>query len=473
MDRRELLKRVGVAGGVGVAGLVAGRWTLDGRSGDGPPDARDETPRDRPVRHADAFGTVVDAVAAGADTGGEVPINGFLERNAADDTLLAFPPGTYRLEPVDLSGYTDLGLAAAYETPPTFVAASGYCIGGGESYASFSGMSRFLLDGVEFDFGVRNAGGVVRVAAMGDVTVRNVAVSGSCDDQVALFRLDVVNPDATATVENLGLSNPAEDTSLTGVYVGRKHAGTVIFRDCEVEGLSDNGLYASAPGLPEGQGGVVHVEGGTYRDNNIANVRLGSDGSTARGVTSVSDAPPPTDTAGPDVNVRGIRLRNGRDQHLQDCSVTITRDAGFSYGGLVFHRKNGGATVTDTTVEVDQHATPAIRAFPLDADRPGTLTFENVEVTGAASREHAVRVDGRDGTTIRNCTLGGTGRNRGGVILRDSRDCRIVDSRIDVTGDPLVLRGSTAAVENTTLVTPDGTRHVDALNATDDDFPPS
>lgn len=472
MERRELLKRVGIAGGVGVAGVAVGRWALD-RTRDEPADIRDETPRDQPIRHADAFGTVVDAVEAGADTGGEVPINGFLERNAADDTLLAFPPGTYRLQPVDLSGYTNLGFAAAYGTSPTFVAAPNYCVGGGESYVHFSKMSEFLLDSVTFDFGVRNAGGVVRVAAAGDVTLRNVDVSGSCDDQVALFRLDVTESDATATVENLSLSNPAQDMALTGVYVGRKHAGTATFRDCEVGGFSDNGLYASPPGLPEGQGGIVHVEGGTYRNNNIANVRLGSDGSTARGVASVSDAPPPTGTDGPDVNVRGIRLRNGRDQRLENCSVTITRDAGFSYGGLVFHRKNGGATVRDTTVEVDQHATPAIRAFPLDAERPGTLTFENVAVTGAADREHAVRIEGRDGATIRNCTVEGPGRNRGGVVLRDSEDCHIVDSRIDVTGNPLVLRGSTAAVENTTLVTPDGTRHVNALNATDEDFPPS
>lgn len=453
MERRQLLTRIGAVGGIGIGGAVVGERIVSGdRSGDEGDDGT--TPDPRPIRHADEFGTVVDAVAAGVDPEGEVPINGFLERNAGDDTLLAFPKGTYRLEPVDLSGYTQFGVAAAHGERPRFVPTTGNCVENGRPYVQFGEVTDLLLDGLEFDFDTSGSGGLVRVAAVGDATIRNVAVSGSCEDQIALFRPEVLNPDATLRVQNVHVENAGDNTSLTGVYVGRDHAGTLEFRDCTVVGFSDNGLYASAPGLDSGRGGIVNVTGGRFGNNNIANVRLGSDGSTARGVASVSDRVPATDSAGPKVNVRGIRLRNGRDQLVTGCEVTLARNSGFSYGGIVFHPANAATTVKNTSVVVDRDATAALRAFPRETDGSGRLTFENVTVSGAAAHGEAALIDGRDG-----------------IHLRDSVDCRIENSRIDVSATPIVLQDATATIRNTTLVTPEGTRTVDELTATDDITP--
>lgn len=477
LERRELL--IGAAGGLGIAG--AGVFALNNTGSetaeDAPTDPSDNAESETPtessdVPHADEFTTVVDAVAAGADPDGSEPINSVLEEYAGDDTLLSFPEGTYLLQPITLADYSRFGIASAGGTKPTFVAEAGNCVGGGSSYFHAKDVDDFLLDSVAFDFTGESTGGIIRVTADGDATVTDVRASGQCDDQVALFRLDVVDESATAVVDGLRLDNHSSDSWLTGIFVGKQHAGEVILRDCTIQGFTDNGLYASAPGLPDGEGGIVHVEGGTYRNNNVANVRLGSAGSVARGVTSISDSPPRSDgevTA----NARGFRLRSGHSQLIDDCTVRITDDSRFTHGGIVFHETNGGATVRNTRIDIDREETPAIRLFPRDTDNPETPIFEAVDISGDAPDGQAVLVSDRDETAFRNCSITQSGENRNGIHFRDSADCEITDSRIDVTNNALILQNSTVRIENTTLVTSDGTEEVIELDATDEDFPPS
>jgi hypothetical protein len=462
-ERRKLL--IAIAGGLGIGGVGVAVLN-ESRS-----KPTTETPEAVDVPNADEFGTVVDAVEAGADPDGEEPINGVLEAFAGDDTLLLFPDGTYRLQPITLADYSRFGIAGAAGAKPTFVAEADNCLGGGNSYFDAENVDGFLLESIAFDFTGESTGGTVRITADGDASVINVRASGQCDDQIALFRLDVVDESATAVVQGLRLDNHSPDSWLTGVFVGKQHAGDVIFRNATIQGFTDNGLYASAPGLPDGEGGIVHVEGGTYRNNNVANVRLGSEGSVARGVTSISDAPPPSDgevTA----NARGFRLRSGYGQLIEDCTVRITGDSRFTHGGIVFHETNGGATVRDTQVDIDRHDTPAIRLFPRSNDNPETPTFENVEITGSAADGRAVLLSDRDETVFRNCSITQSGENRNGIRFRDSMDCRLIDSTIDVTNHPLVLENSSVRIENTTLITPDGTEEIDERDATDGEFAP-
>jgi hypothetical protein len=468
-ERRELLTWGGIGG---LGGLLVGLSILGGGGPDedGGTAVADPQPSGGGPRHADAFGTVVDAVENGADPDGEEPITDFLTTHAGDDTLLSFPAGEYRLEPTDLSGYRHLGIAAAGSERPAFVASGDRCLGSGESYLLFDGVEDLLIDRIHLDLTDDSVGGIVRVNAAGDATVSNVTAAGGCDGQIALFRFDVLDADATALVRNLDIGARDDDEYLTGVYVGKSHAGELRFRDCTVQAFTDNGLYASAPGLSDGAGGVVHVEGGTYRNNNIANVRLGSVGSTAVNVESISDAPPPTTDAGPSANARGFRLRSGHGQRIENCLVRITADSRFTHGGVVFHETNGGATVTGTEITVDRDDTPAIRVFPDNSDHPGTATFEGVTMTGESAAGRTVLVEGRDETVFRDCEITATGDDRDGIHFWDCEGGRVVDSRIDVTGAPLVLRDATVLVENTTLVTPDGTEQVDQRRVTDGEF---
>ena len=459
LDRRKLLIGLGIAGGVGI-GAGIGTTLLD-----------DRPPTETDVPHADEFGTVVDAVEAGADPTGEEPVNDIIEGYAGDDTLLSFPDGSYLLEPITLSGYNEFGIAGQGRSRPTFLAESGTCVEGGSSYLHLENVANLLLDGVTFDFTGDSTGGIIRITATGDVIAANIRAPGACPEQVALFRLDVVDEAATAVVDGLQIANERTDSWLTGVFVGKQHAGDLIFRNCSVDGFTDNGLYASAPGLADGAGGIVHVEGGTYRNNNVANVRLGSAGSVARGVTSISDAPPPSD-GDVTANARGFRLRSGHGQLIDDCEVRITDDSRFTHGGIVFHETNGGATVQNTRIRIDRNETAAIRLFAQTTDNPETPTFEAIDIGGSAAEGQAVLVEGRDETVFRNCTIGGSGENRTGIVFRDSADCRLVDSTIDVTNHPLVLQNATLEIENTTLVTPDGREEIDEMSATDGDFAP-
>ena len=464
VDRRKLLIGLGVAGGVGV-GAGIGYSVLDEEEPRRPPAEEPDVPR------TEQFGTVVNAVEVGADPDGEEPVNDILTEYADDDTLLSFPEGTYLLQPITLSDYTRLGIAAEGRGRPTFVAEDGNCVNGGSSYVHFENVAELLLDGVTFDFTGESTGGVVRITATGDATVTNVRAPGECADQVALFRLDVVDEAATAIVEGLEIDNQSTDSWLTGVYVGKQHAGDLVFRNCSVKGFTDNGLYASAPGLSDGAGGIVHVDGGTYRNNNVSNVRLGSAGSVARGVTSISDSPPPSDgevTA----NARGFRLRSGYGQLIDGCEVRITGDTRFTHGGIVFHKTNGGARVQDTRVEIDRDETPGIRLFPRENDNPETPFFENIDIRGTAARAHSVLVENRDETVFRNCNIKQSGEDRNGLVFRDSADCRLVNSTVDVTGYPVVLQNATLLIKNTTFITPDGREEIDEMEATEGDFAP-
>lgn len=455
IERRELLIGLGVAGGVGLGvGTVAWR-------------RRDTTP----ATPTAAFDTVIDAVDAGADPDGEEPINEMLEAYAGDNTLLVFPDGTYRLQPITLEGYHMFGISGADGAQPTFLADEGHCVGGGNSFLHLENVEEFLLDQIRFDFTDREAGGKIRITATGDGTVSNVHATGQCAEQVAQFRVDVVDDSATAVIYGLELEGSNPDQWLTGVFVGEQHAGELVFRDCSIEGFTDNGLYASAPGLSDGAGGVVTVEGGTYRNNNVANVRLGSAGSVASGVKSISNSPPPSEGE-VNANARGFRLRSGYGQLIEDCDVEISANSRFTHGGIVFHETNGGATVENTRIEINRDDTPAIRLFPKHNGHPETAAFEEVEITGDAADGQAIMIENRDETVFRNCTIEQSGAERNGILFRDSADCRLVDSTITVTDYPLVVENSTVTVENTTIRTPDETEEIEELEATDGEYAP-
>lgn len=476
MTRRRFLRHAGLAGVAGVVG-VASVGGLSREQEPGPESQPQETPTETPrtvdgpgpVRYADRYGTVVDAVEAGADPEGKTPINDVVEAHVADDTLLSFPGGTYLIQPLGISGISNFGIAASYDDPPTFVPARGACRPA-SPYLLFTGIEDFLLDGVTFDFTRIESGGPLYLFPEGESAIRKVRVTGSCREQITTVRIDVNDEDDETLVENLVAENDDGGSELlTGVYVGKNHAGTLTFRDCRVRGFSNNGLYASAPGNDDGRDGEVHVVGGRYENNNISGIRLGSTGATARDASVVVDESPPANGA---VNARGIRLRGRRGQLVEGCDVYVGPGTERSFGAVVVHPDTAGATVRATEMTVDHDTTPALQAFPPSRSVSSRLVLEDLTIDGDSAGAYAALVDSRDGTVFRDCTITQPGDDRGGIYLRSSSDCRIVDCRIDVTGNPLVLRGTTVRVENTTLVTPDGEEHIEEMEASDEDFTP-
>lgn len=463
MSRRDFLKKFGLAGAVGIVGATAvDRFLGEEAPGRAPPPER--PPEDEPpaepgepeIPYADRYDRVVDAGNEGVDADGEDPVNWFFEEYASEDTLLAFPPGTYRLDQLAFPAVRQVAVVAAGQERPTFVPTSGDCMGG-HPYVSFNGVENLLLDGVNFDFGDVDAGGALHAFVEGENAFRNVRIRGSCSNQLSLVRIDVRDADGQALVENVSAENTDRNESLTGIYVGKDHAGELTLRNCELTGFSDNGLYASAPGLEDGRDGSVHVEGGTFANNNIANVRLGSSGSTCDGVTVRVDRTPP---GWGDLNARGIRLRGRQGQVVTDCEVTIGAEGADSFGAVVFHPANDGATIRDTTLRVDKDAIPAIRAFATAEETDAQPTFENLTITGDAARGVVASLEGRPGTVFRGCTVEQRGSDRAGIRLANSQGCEIADCRIETGTDPVVLERSTAEITNTTVATPDGEREL-------------
>lgn len=480
MNRRELLRQGAVAGAVGLAGVTA--YSVADRSSTGEerppatprsdgtteePASTDTTTEEQQVRYSDEFDTVVDAVQAGADPTGGDPIDELLEEVAADDTLLWFPAGSYLLPKVELAGYDHLGIVGALDGRPTFVAPANSCRDD-DPHVQFGQVTDFLLEGMEFDFRQPGAGGAINVIASGDATVRDVTAQGSCSRQITMFRMDVRSPEGVGLVENFRARHVDDSGWMTGAYVGKDHSGEVTFRNCELTGFTDNGLYGSAPGAAGGGGGTVHIEDGEFRNNNVSNIRLGTAGSSARGSTVVVESAPSAKS----VNIRGVRFRRGADQVVEDCEIRFGPDVTSSFGAVVYHADNGGARVADSTITMDSDGIPAVQAVYHSGGSDRAPTFRNLRIDGDASRGYAVMVNGRDGTTFENCTIEQSGTNRDGVRLAYSDDCALIDSRIDVTGYPLILRETTLSIRNTTFVSPDGERHVDEMEAGPGDFRP-
>lgn len=465
MERREFLKRVGVAGGAGAAG-VASIAAYDQFVGP-PEDLTNETgpvPPERQPPLAEQFDTVVDAVGAGADPTGDESINGLVEEYANDDTLLSFRPGTYQLEQINVSNVTNFGIASSQGGRPTFLPAGGNCEPR-EPYLLFEGVDDILLDGLDFDFRGSGPGMAVEMMADGDATVRNVRLVGNCPRQLAMLRVDVRDANGHALLEGLEARNSNGNGTLTGLYVGKYHAGEVTFRNCNVEGFPDNGLYASSPGHPGGENGVVRVIEGTFANNNIANVRLGTTDSVARGVTVTVESPPSLDG---EMNARGIRLREKSGQTIENADVTIGADVDGSFGGVVFHPNAGGALVKDSTISIDADGIPGINAlFPSDQSFDGPV-FDGVTLRGNASRGYAATIKGRNGTVFRNCTIDQSGAGRGGILIENAEECTIVDSVIRTDGFPIDLDNADVHVQNTTVDTSSGSRTIEDMHARDE-----
>ncbi|MHC3379725.1 twin-arginine translocation signal domain-containing protein [Haloarcula sp. H-GB5] len=405
------------------------------------------------------FETVINAIAAGADPDGSKRVDSVLEGYTDDDTLIEFPEGTYRLGSLNVGPVRNFGLRAKPEARVLFEPATP--ASEQQSLMAFEGVEDLLLEGLAFDFSRTGFGNTLRVIANGDFLVQDIGLRGQLPDQDRTtphvgFRFDVRDPDATGVVRDVTAPDGGhQGGNGVGILVGKDHAGTLRFENCTVANFPNNGLYASAPGRSSqsytGRDGVVHVKGGLYANNNIANVRLGSTGSTAHGVTVRVDSVPPHPSL-EKLNVRGIRLRAQSGQFVSDCDITITSDAGPGFGAIVYHPDHGSSTVRNTTIHVDKDEYNAVRA--VNGDSGGTeapITLQNVSITGDAAGGTAVVIADRDRTVLRDCVIRQSGTRRDGIRFTNADRCLVTDSTIQVPGEPLSLVNSSVRKDRLTV----------------------
>jgi len=479
MKRRDILKSAGLLGGAGIFGL--GFYVLTDDPADGadpspptettsktetekpptdtettePPTER--TPKASDIPHSESFETVVDAVDVGADPTGKTTVNSLFEDHGSDGTLLAFEPGTYKIDYFNLWNIDHFGIVGYGDGQVKFVPAGGDCRGG-HHWVSFDNVGNLLLENVVFDFRGSSSGGPLHLYLHGDSIIRDVSYLGSCSNQIATIGVAVQDRRGTARLKNVVAKNTDRNNTLTGIYVGSSHAGEITFEDCTLENFSDNGLYASSPGGPGGKNGVVNVLRGNYHNNNISNVRLGSSNARAKGVRITVDEEMP---GWGQLNARGFRLRNASGQVIEDCEVIFKEGAADSFGAVVFHQQNGTGLIQNTKIRIDRGGIPAIRIFPYEGAEDGAPKFRDLDITGRADTGVTARVEGRNGTTFENCTIEQTTGNRRGLQFVDSADCRIVDSRIEVAEAPLAVENSTVEIENCTVRTAAGEERIE------------
>jgi len=448
MDRRRFIGGLGAAFSVGLAGCgdradpttthttrpaetpthTVDEWTYDPVTGT-PPDPRT-------VADDHDFSTVVDVTDLGADPSGDRPLGDAFDAHDGDDTLFVLPEGRYR---VDRSIVPELESVGIVGEGATIVPTEGFS-------DTLFGLGypdparKIVVDGLTFDYRAPATGGRP-VLAMGDhITARDLTVLGEEDVNQDLFRFDVTSADGQGTVERIRLPDGAPaNTKVTGIEVGDDNRGDIDFVDCYVDGFPDNGLYADAPA------GRVRVEGGFYRNNGIAGVRVESDGGIVRNVHVRCDA----DVGGD--NMRGIRLRAGANVLVENCLVELV-DVTTSDGAIALSSELASATVRNCELRVDADDVNALRVKSSNSPtaREGPFVFENITVSGTAAGGAGVNVADRRNCTFRDVCIRGAGASRNGISA-DNVHGVVENAHISVTGRALAFENSTIQRRNVTV----------------------
>ncbi|RJT04143.1 right-handed parallel beta-helix repeat-containing protein [Halococcus sp. IIIV-5B] len=380
-------------------------------------------------RHGISFDNVV-------DMGGTGDASSAIESAAADNTLLKFPSGTYDLTGrTNVSGKSNFGIVG--EGDVTFTVPDGF----EDKILNINGGSGVLVENITID--QSNAAPCVQVAPDDDLQVHGLEMPATggydrSDGSAAnAFNPMVRSSGGSGTVTNLLLHNAGEmgAYSRVGVWIGEENKGTITLRDCNVEGFSNNGVYASR--TP----GEVHVEGGVYKNNDLSQVRIGSSGSYIDGVSIEVDTDESrSDNPGEMNNGSGIRLEKGSGAVVRNCDISIGSDAN-SNGGITVFDTNGAFTIENTRIEFNADGYGIRGTAPSGVSGDVAATLKNVSVTGGSSSKASILIEERDGTTIEDCCVQ-TGSGRKGVYLRNCGDSTISNTTIDAGGKPLQLSGS-------------------------------
>jgi hypothetical protein len=491
-SRRSFL--AGTVGVLGVGSALGGeREQIDGGlDGGGGGSTTETVPTDVLDEYGDRFGTVVDVTEAGGDPTGTTPVNDVLEEHVGDDTLLYFPAGTYLMtRQLRKTGYTNLGFLGPEATivHGRIDAVDGNGVTDGE----FTGPARLfrlgvnynpgtnlLFEGFTFDYTGTNSGlRAIEAYVTDGLEVRDITVAGQHDTGTlgpALF--SIRDAEGSGVVERFSAPDGAkfsEDTigniwvGPTGVLVDPQHAGTLRFVDCELGMFPDNGLYIS------GAKGTVHVEGGTYRNSNVASIRLQGYKSTVRGATVV------VDDALPDRQQRGIRLDKGAGLAVIDTTIrlddpsgeairvldgvetasiensTVVVNTDRSNRGIHVATDAGRVKIVNTDIEING-SDNAVRILGRNAADDAMVLLKGVSVTGSASGEtarEAIRVE-RANCRLDDLTVHqpGAAYRRCVEVLGD--DCLVIGGTYESTHHPIINKGSRTVFEGITAQSLDG-----------------
>jgi len=228
----------------------------------------------------------------------------------------------------------------------------------------------------------------------GDIEMRNITLRGTTEHRT--LHLSTSSPDAKVVVRNIEIPDGgrrANGKNPVGTFVAKGHVGENWLYDMLIQGFPNNGLYASAPGISGGGGnGSVHVIRGLYKNNNIAGVRIGSDGSSVQGTVVVQKS----SKGG---NHRGVWLRETAS-NMRVENVHIVQRLGAVPFLATPQERGGSASVRNLYIrnETGKEAMQIKR----DIDLTGT----NIHITGSGSHDVVNTTSANLGTICRGsgCT---------------------------------------------------------------------
>lgn len=392
--------------------------------------------------YRDRFERIIDIGNKDVDQTGSEPIDSVITKSLQDGTLLYFPPGTYHLSQLDLSGLSNCGLIGNQATLLTPANEQGNWIFGGP-------VRNLLIDGFTFDYTEPTAAPVIVLSVTGQQNIlRNLTFKGSRESYPRSgLELEVLKSSASLLVDQVHMRGGSRNGSAIYTHPGE---GTLRFVDCHIESWFE-GLYASP------HSGPLTVKGGRYANNGIDQVRIGGGASGAH-VENVSIRVNKPENK---PNMRGIWLEEGTNATIKNCSVEITNLTGTSSsGGIVVGKQFGNARILNTTIQTN-HSVPGINVrAPVSQFDPTTMpsmqqlpsnrqvTCENIEIYGVAPRGTAIMVAGRDRCRLKNLTIQHPFGKRHGISLKNGQKARIHDCHLYVSGTPIVSRGSTPFTKN-------------------------
>lgn len=460
-SRRQFLTALGAS----LAGLAGCPDRQPPRTGTSPPgsptsrrtstpDGDSETASDAPTTTedplADRYETIRDVTDAGVDPTGSERVDEALRELAGDDTLLRFPPGTYRLNSLTVEDVTNFGMIGSDATLKLDAR-------GRQIHLQFRRVADLRFEGFSVDNTAENTAAWFDLKCTGGHNVvRDYAVEGFVDvaERANGFTIMVQGADTSVELDSVDLSRGARNGTATFVFPRREFmdpseaAGSITFRNCVMKGWGKEGLYASA------HEGPLRVLGGEYANNGIDQVRIGGGGAdqraVVRGVTVRVDEVPSYMPEKYRI-LRGIWLKEGDGALVENCEVTLANlDESQTPAAVLVKDQFGRATIRDCRISVADVSRPAVLVQePVDSYDPPTMpsldglppawgvTLENLVVDGAGPDCESVRIEGRDGCAIRDVSIDTATEGADGIGLYRVGRCEIAGGSVTTDRYPV------------------------------------
>lgn len=453
--RREFIAALGAATAsvAGCAGLDlddprgrmpdGGGTTTEG-SADGSIDAVPAEVRER-------YGTVVDVEEEGLDPGGDATIDERAAELAADDTLLFFPEGTYRVGQLDFSGRSNFGLygdgaTLELETP------------GPHIFLILRRVSGVHVEGFSVDNSASDTAAWCDIKCVGGTnTVRDYTVEEFVDveERTNGFTLMVEGEDTSLELDDVDIGRGGQNGAATYVFPRRdfydpeREPGSLTFRNCVMKGWGKEGLYAS------GHSGPLRVIGGEYANNAIVQVRVGGGDAPTRAVvrdvtvrvTSIPDYMPEDNRI-----LRGIWLKEGDVATVEDCRIEV-RNVGRNetQAGIIVNEQFGRATIRNCHIRMDVERPAVLVDAPEDEFDPDLMpslsslppewgvVCEGVTIEGQSPNTEAIAVYRRSECEFRDVTVDTDRRTSDGMRFYGVPSSRVENSAVDVGRFPIAV----------------------------------